>query len=162
MSRTVDAVAAMRERSDSGRPSRPGYAHDMPESRLISARDLAAWTRESLARSAEGDALRLIAEAVSRLRANEAAPPGSIVTAPPSTGDERYDALIALGFAWAMRERGLDTRQWMMAMPLEREWIPGIDDDAVLPEYADRLRREAIPLFRDANILVRERDWATV
>lgn len=48
--------------------------------------------------------------------------PAGVLDAPDTTGDERYDTLLAVGLAYALHTRGRTPVPWMDAIPpLQRE-----------------------------------------
>lgn len=141
-----------------GTPERP-----TPESRhLLTARAAAA---EAATRIAAGDceyALRVIVQAVAALHTEQlsADEVADILVAPPSTLSTDFDTLLATGVLWTATERGIDAPAWTHKPPLEHEWRPGysrgdLDDGP----WSERMRAEALPVFRRVNVLMREKDF---
>jgi hypothetical protein len=76
-------------------------------------------------------ALRLIGQAVAELRSlHDAAELASFLAPPPSTGDPRWDALLAAVVARECRLRDLPRPMWTRVPPLPSFWFP--DDDPIL------------------------------
>ena len=83
---------------------------------------------------------------------------GGLQAEPPTTGNTRYDTLIATAFAWALNRRGVTPVAWMTKPPaLDVEWLWDGDTDAS-PEFRDYIRRQTPEEFRAKGLLLRERD----
>jgi y4mF family transcriptional regulator len=100
-------------------------------SHQLTARSLAREIRRELEDGDTTFALRLIGQAVAELRGlDEAGELESFLAAPPSTGDPRWDTLLAAVVARECRLRGLPIPRWTRVPPLPRFWFP--DDDPIL------------------------------
>lgn len=76
-------------------------------------------------------ALRLLGQAVAELRSLEAHEDvAAFLAAPPSTGDPRWDTLLAAAVSRECRHRGIPTPGWTRVPPLRTFWFP--DDDPIL------------------------------
>ena len=127
--------------------------------RLIPASHIAVLIRDALASGKEETAIRLLTEAASRLleMPDGETIPDSILAEPESTGDLRYDTLLAIAFAFALAKHGVPALSWMTKPPLATEWLWG-GDGGESKAYTDLIRRDTPTIFLDVNILVREKD----
>lgn len=101
---------------------------------------------------------RLITELFGRVISAPGDIPAGVLDEPGSTGDERYDTLLAVGLAYALGTRGLPAATWMEAIPaLTYEWVWDQDPDP-LPEYREYIRRQTPPMFLAKGLLLRDRD----
>lgn len=84
-------------------------------------------------------------------------PPG-ILDEPESTGDKRYDTLLATGLAYALTTRGIAPMPWMEAVPsLNQEWLWD-GDEASSPDYREHIRSQTPLIFLNKGLLLRDRD----
>jgi hypothetical protein len=120
----------------------------MPRTRFPTAASTAAAIRVSLDKNDFEGADRLVTELVGRvINASNEIPIG-ILDEPGSTGDERYDTLLAVGLAYALTPRGVEPRPWMeAASALSPEWLWD-GDEVVSPEFRAYVRRNPPPMFR--------------
>jgi hypothetical protein len=70
-----------------------------------------------------------------------------VLDEPASTGDVRYDTLLAVGLAYALSMHDLPAAQWMEAAPpLNPEWL--WDGDGIASsEFREYIRRNVLALF---------------
>lgn len=81
--------------------------------------------REELMRGDEDFALRLVARCVADLRSlGDAAEIESFLTQPPSTGDQRWDTLLAASIGRECRRRSGIAPRWTHAPALPTWWFP--------------------------------------
>jgi len=87
--------------------------------------DIATTVRQELAAGDEAMALRLLLDAVNRIplvvaldRLDE------MIAAPASTGDERWDGLLAASVRYHLRRLGLTAPEWTARDPLPTMWWP--------------------------------------
>lgn len=108
-------------------------------------------------------AIRLIPEATNRILTCDADNlPGGLLAAPnSSTGQQRWDTLIATAYAWALRSRGISPAAWMTDVPaLHPAWL--LDGDLAASDAWRTYIREQTPAeFLNKGILIRERDLRT-
>lgn len=120
--------------------------------------DVASAIREELTAGDVDFALRLLARALADLRALSApADVASALAAPPSTGDHRWDTLIAAATARACRQRGIAAPAWTAAEPLTQWWFPVFD-----PVLAARTIQRTPPDLASRGIWLDERALAVV
>lgn len=97
----------------------------------LTARSVARAIRIELS---DGDpifAMRLLGQAVAELRAAQAQEDlDACLAAPPSTGDVRWDTLLAATYSRECRRRDLPIPAWTSVPPLRTFWFP--DDDPIL------------------------------
>ena len=97
----------------------------------LTARSLAREIRRELEDGDPTFALRLIGQAVADLRSlHDPDELASFLAPPPSTGDLRWDTLLAAVVARECRLRGLPQPTWTRVPPLQSFWFP--DDDPIL------------------------------
>lgn len=100
---------------------------------------------------------RLVTELLGRA-INAADIPPEVLEEPETTGDARYDTLIAVGLEYALEARGLAPAAWMTAVPaLPTEWLWD-GDEVATPEFRALIRQQTPPLFLAKGILLRDRD----
>jgi y4mF family transcriptional regulator len=91
----------------------------------LTAPDLAHAVREELVRDDTNFALRLLARALAELRElADAADLEAFLAEPPSTGDHRWDTLIAASIGRACRQLGIPGPAWTNPGPLTSWWFP--------------------------------------
>lgn len=101
---------------------------------------------------------RLITELFGRVINPAAKIPSGALDEPRTTGDERYDTVLAIGLGYALTLRGLPPEPWMnAAAPLMQEWLWDGDAEAS-PEYRSFIRGQTPPVFLEKGILLRDRD----
>lgn len=101
---------------------------------------------------------RLVSELFRRVATAPGNIPAHALDEPGSTGDARYDTLLAAGLACVLTGRGLPTHPWMNAVPaLSEEWLWDGDADSS-HEYRDYIRRQTPAMLLDKGLLLRERD----
>ncbi|MHA6667492.1 hypothetical protein ACX3O0_01345 [Homoserinimonas sp. A447] len=128
------------------------------EGRMISARATASWVRTSLEDGRVESANRVITEAASRIVLSHGEITDDVVTEPTTTGDRRYDVLLATVFAFALMKRGVEPLPWMTALPaLSEEWLFG-GDGGESPAWVQYIRDRTPACFLNKGILLRERD----
>ena len=133
------------------------------EARLISAADTAETVERALEFGDESAAIRHLTETISRLiqAPKHLEIPPTVLRAPKPIRDPRYETLIATAFAYALTSRGEPPLPWMTAAkPIPTEWLWG--DDGASEEYRAFIRSKTPSIFRQMNILTRERDWVTL
>ena len=74
-------------------------------SSLIATTDAAALLRRAIQDSDWAAADRMLVDAVTRLSHAEGSVPEDVLTQPDSTGDSRYDTLLATSYAFALLRR---------------------------------------------------------
>ena len=103
----------------------PALAADRARRTWLSAPDLAEAVREELAHDDTNFALRLLARALSELRDLDAAADVDLfLTEPPSTGDHRWDTLIAASIGRECRKLAIPGPGWTNPEPLASWWFP--------------------------------------
>lgn len=117
--------------------------------------------RTALARADEASALRSLAEATGRiLRTRDREIPAWATADSGTTGDQKWDTILATALAHAVSTVGATPERWMTDAPaLDVETVLGSADPA--PAYRDMIREQTPAIFREKNILSRERDWVT-
>jgi len=91
----------------------------------LTAPDLAEAVREEIARDDTNFALRLLARALAELRdLDDAADVDLFLVEPPSTGDHRWDTLIAASIGRECRKLGIPGPGWTNPEPLASWWFP--------------------------------------
>lgn len=96
--------------------------------RWLTAGDVAEVIRGEVARGDTNFALRTLARALADLRG--LADPAAVATAlrePPSTGDPRWDALLAAAYGRECRDLGIDSPAWTRVESLRSWWFPVYD-----------------------------------
>ena len=113
-----------------------------------------------LRRHDEDAALRIVTQAFGSLQPHCTSEElDDFLVAPRSTGDPRYDVLIAVLARWTSRRRGLRIPDWTDVRALNEEWMPGTTGTPI-PQWRDIVRRETPPEFLEKNILAREKSWS--
>ncbi len=127
---------------------------------LIPTTALRREIRKALAHGDETSALRDLAEATGRiLRSGAGHVPEWAMAEPESTGDRKWDTILATALAYAASKAGVAPKPWMLQTePLDTEIVLGSADPT--PAYRVMIRDQTPPIFREKNILSRERDWA--
>ena len=132
----------------------------MSDLHLISAASTAAQVEDALDRGDVEAADRVLTETISLLllAPGGARIPAAVLAEPGSTGDRRYDVLLAVVVAFALDRRGTQVPAWAEQVPaLDREWLWDGDVDAST-KFRDFIRDRTPPMFLAKNILLRERD----
>lgn len=128
---------------------------------LIPTTALRRGIRNALARGDETSALRDLAEATGRILHSGRAGylPEWAMAEPESTGDRKWDTILATALAYAASKVGVAPKPWMLqAEPLDTEVVLGSADPT--PAYRAVIRDQTPSIFREKNIVCRERDWA--
>ena len=113
-----------------------------------------------LRRHDEDAALRIVTQAFGSLQPHWTSEElEDFLLAPRSTGDPRYDVLIAVLARWTTSRRGLPIPAWTDVPALEEEWMPGTTGTPI-PQWRDIVRRETPQEFLEKNILAREKSWS--
>jgi hypothetical protein len=100
----------------------------------LTAAEIAAAITGEVDRGDEIFALRVLAKALSDVRSlSEPADIIGFLQKPPSTGDRRWDVLVASAVARECRLWGLDAPQWTDVESLEPWWFPALIDETLLP-----------------------------
>jgi transcriptional regulator with XRE-family HTH domain len=135
-----------------------------PTASLIPTREIARAVRGWLRRGDEWAAMVEVVEATGRIHALGTEPVGGLprwaVEQPASTGDQKWDTILATGLAFSIQTIGGVPEPWMddAAPLLEPTMLTGDDPG---DEYRARLRAQTPSLFLAKNILTRARDWMT-
>lgn len=130
----------------------------MPESHFPTAPRTAAAVSDALRDDNVGLADRIITELFGRIINATVDIPARVLEEPGTTGDRRYDTLLATGMAYALATRGLPAEPWMDAVPaLDQEWLWD-GDDVASAEFRVRIRRQTPPLFLAKGLLLRDKD----
>ncbi len=91
----------------------------------MTAADAARAVREDLARGDTDFALRMLARALADFATlTEAGDIARFLAPPPSTGDRRWDTLLAAAVSRACRLRGIPAPDWTRPEPLRTWWFP--------------------------------------
>ncbi|WIB65511.1 hypothetical protein [Curtobacterium sp. MCBD17_040] len=134
----------------------------MADPALITPAHLARLVGRSLDAGDTETANRLIPDAISRVAGAARLPglPNSFTMVPPSTGDSRYDTLIATAYAWALEGRGVTPAAWMTdCAPLVPEWM--WDGEDATDEYRTFIRAQTPDLFLAKGLILLARDFTT-
>lgn len=124
-----------------------------------SASETAAAVAPALGDKNTSAADRLVSELFRRVATSPDDIPAQVLDGPGSTGDIRYDTLLAAGLAYVLTARGLPTRPWMDAVPaLPEEWLWDGDEDSS-PEYREYIRQQTPVMLLAKGLLLRERDF---
>lgn len=130
----------------------------VPANGLLTVTETARLIRGELDRGDVEFALRLLARSVADCRTmidpTERAP---AMSAPPSTGDHRWDALLAATFEREARLAGMTPPDWTDTPALPDAWFPDPD-----PLLADRQRSATPPELADRNIFFDERNLVSL
>lgn len=127
---------------------------------LIPAPAAAELVREALLAGKDDTAVRWLTEAVARLiESGGSGIPDDVLAEPASTGDRKWDVILATAFLYASNLCGVEAAAWMRAEPLYGdEWLWG-GDGFEGSEYRDLVRRDTPEEFLRVGILTRRRDW---
>ena len=137
-------------------------AHREPSRYLIGARETSVLVRDALRAGKNDLAGRMLTEAVARLiEVGGTGIPVDVLAEPASTGDRKWDVILATAFLYASDLTGIKAAAWMHAERLVEEWLWG-GDGYESDEFKDYIRRQTPALFLDRNILTRPRDWVNV
>ncbi|WP_159599191.1 hypothetical protein [Agromyces humi] len=124
----------------------------------LTARAAADHIREELRDGDENSALRLLVQALEHFRlAGTSVELEGFLEAPSSTGDVRWDTLLATVFAWAAERRGITPPVWTEKPSLPEDWLPATPGRPA-EQYLAMIRASALPEFLERGILIRERD----
>lgn len=109
--------------------TRPRQVSDAHQDRTwLTAADAAEVIRTEAAKGDTNFALRTLARAVSDLRRlADPADAELFLAEPPSTGDPRWDTLLAAAVSRECRDLGIDPPQWTRTQPLPSWWFPVFD-----------------------------------
>lgn len=101
----------------------------LPDGRTwMTAADAADAIREELGRSDTGFALRLLGRALQEFeQLTDPADREAFLAEPPSTGDHRWDTLLAAATGRACRTAGVQAPDWTRTPPLPSWWFPVYD-----------------------------------
>ena len=134
--------------------------HHRDQSRyLITAPDAAELVSSALAEDRTDTAVRWLTEAVARLIESRGVDiPDDMFEEPATTGDRKYDAVLATAFLYASNLCGVEAAAWMQAERLDEEWLWGGDGYESVA-YRAFIRRETPAEFLERNVLCRPRDW---
>ena len=106
------------------------HAESAPPSRRtwLTAPDAAEAIREELDRGDTDFALRLLARALNDFRSlTEPDERAAFLAEPPSTGDRRWDTLLAATVGRACRQASVTAPEWTRTRPLTSWWFPVFD-----------------------------------
>lgn len=129
---------------------------------LIPTQRISEEIRGHLLAGDEAAALRDAVEIAGRIRALETIPDGGLpawaTQRPSSTGNARWDTILATGMAYAIEKIGGKPLPWMVTVaPLETlSTLTGYEPGET---YRERLRAQTPPRFLSKRILSRDRDW---
>lgn len=94
----------------------------------MTAADSADAIREELGRGDTDFALRMLTRAIADFRSlDDASEIGDFLVEPASTGDHRWDALLAATISRECRTRGVPAPAWTNVAPLTPWWFPAAD-----------------------------------
>jgi hypothetical protein len=112
--------------------------NDDPRS-WLTVSDIARAVADELERGDEVFALRVLANALSAARSlTEPADIVRFLQEPSSTGDRRWDVLLAAAVARECRLRGVRARGWTDVPGLEPWWFPALIDETLIPLAVQR------------------------
>lgn len=124
----------------------------------LTATDAAEAIREELARDDTDFALRLLGRALNDFRSlTDEADRATFLAEPPSTGDHRWDALVAVAVGRACRRASVAEPAWARTEPLASWWFPVFD-----PVLAARTMQRTPAEFAARGIWLDERALAVV
>jgi transcriptional regulator with XRE-family HTH domain len=130
----------------------------MADKHLMSARAAAAAINDELEADDHAAALRLTVQALDHFRHAESENEiTDFLVKPPSIVDSRWDTFFATAVAWGAARRHISAPRWTKKRALDHEWVPG-PDSHFSDSYLDFLKSTAEPMFRERNILLREKD----
>lgn len=99
-----------------------------PARTWLTAADAAEAIREELGRGDTDFALRILGRALSDLRTlTDRDDVEAFLAEPPSTGDHRWDTLLAASIGRTCRQAGIPAPAWTDAAPLRSWWFPVFD-----------------------------------
>jgi hypothetical protein len=99
--------------------------HDGPVlDRMLPVPALARAVRKEIAGGDANFGLRLIGRSIDELRHLAPADLSAFLSPPPSTGDHRWDTLIAAAFRRECRRAGIEAPSWTAVTPLPTWWFP--------------------------------------
>lgn len=122
----IGKIAAVMQALGLGFAVRAGAAATDPARTWLTVADAAEAIREELDRGDRDFALRVLARALSDLRRT----PSDIdafLAEPPSTGDNRWDTLLAASVGRECRRAGIPAPPWTDVAPLPSWWFPVFD-----------------------------------
>lgn len=122
----------------------------------FTAADAAQAIREELERGDTDFALRLLGRALADLRAlDDPADRAAFLAEPPSTGDHRWDTLIAATVRAETRRLGITAPRWTLVPPLASWWFP-VYDPVLTARSIQRTEPDlrALGIWLDARALV--------
>ena len=100
----------------------------------LTAPEIAQTLAGEIERGDEIFALRILAKALSETRSlTEPADVIRFLQAPATTGDERWDVLLASAIARESRLRSIDAPAWTNTKELEPWWFPALVDETLIP-----------------------------
>ena len=100
----------------------------------LTAAEIAQTVAGEIERGDEIFALRILAKALSATRSlTEPADVVRFLGEPPTTGDERWDVLLAAAVARECRLRGISAPTWTDTQGMEPWWFPALIDEALIP-----------------------------
>ncbi|GAA1807378.1 helix-turn-helix transcriptional regulator [Agromyces neolithicus] len=127
---------------------------------LMTARAAAGYIAAELAIDDENAALRIAVQAIEHFRrARTREEIRDFLRVPASTGDDRWDTLLATAIAWDAKRRGIRAPSWTWKPPLATEWLPATPGQPA-ERYLEMIRQSAEPEFLEKGILMRDRDLA--
>jgi hypothetical protein len=128
-------------------------------SQLITAPQASALVRDALSAGNSDLAIRQLTEVIARLIESKGKNiPADEFAAPETTGDAKYDAVLAAAFLYAANICQLEAPGWTQRAPLKDLWLWG-GDGYESEEYKNLIRSQTPPEFLQRNILTRPRDW---
>lgn len=126
---------------------------------LITAPEAAKLVRDALSAGKSDLAIRRLTEAIARLIKSKGQNiPDDEFEEPDTTGDAKYDAVLAAAFLYAANLCQIEAPDWTRSAPLTRVWLWG-GDGFESEQYKDFIRSQTPPEFLERNILTRPRDW---
>ena len=132
----------------------------MATKHFLTARTAAASMARKLAEHDEATALRIAIQSLDHFRhARTRAEIQDFLRAPATTGDDRWDTLLATAIAWDAKRRKIRPPAWTRKPTLHEEWLPATSGRPA-ERYLDMIRQASEPEFREKGILMRGRDLA--
>jgi hypothetical protein len=126
---------------------------------LITAPEAAGLVRDALSAGKSDLAIRRLTEAIARLIESKGQDiPSDVFAEPETTGDAKYDAVLASAFLYAANLCRIEAPAWARSTPLKTTWLWG-GDGFESEQYKEFIRQQTPSEFLERNILTRPRDW---
>lgn len=123
----------------------------------LSAREAAEHIRWGLTRSDEKYAIRYVAQTISDLRATRPDRLDEFLVEPETTGERKFDTLLATAIGWECSRQGLTPPAWTATPPLTSDWVVW-PYGPLSARWAERIRARTPSAFAAKRIFVAEND----